>query len=60
MFAGGRVKAGIGQHQALDGFAADDVRFDDLIDIGFGDAPVPDRVGIDDQVRAMFALIEAT
>ena len=47
------------QAQARDRLAADDVAFDDLVDVGFGDAAVPDRVGIDDDGRAVLALIEA-
>jgi hypothetical protein len=38
--------------------AAEDVRFDDFVDIGFGDVPVPHSFGIDDEVGAVFALIE--
>lgn len=60
MFTGGSVEARVGQLQALDGFAADDVGFDDLVDIGLSDVPVPDGIRIDDQIRAVLALIEAT
>ena len=59
MFAGWGVKAGFGQAQALHRFSPHDVGLDNLIDIGLGDMPVPDCVGIDDDVRAVFALIEA-
>jgi len=58
MFTGGGIQAGVGQHQALDGFAADYVGFDDFIDIGFGDVSVPDRIGINHDVRAVLALVE--
>ena len=39
--------------------AADDVLLDDFVDVALGDAAVPDIVGIDDDVRALLALIEA-
>jgi hypothetical protein len=58
MFTRGRVEAAIGQHQALNGLAADDVRFDDFVNIGFRDVPVPHSFGIDDQIWAVFALVE--
>jgi len=58
VFARRGVETVVGEHQALDRLAADDVRFDDFIDIGFGNVPVPHSVGIDDQVRAVLALIE--
>jgi hypothetical protein len=31
--------------QTLDWLAADNVRFDDLIDVGLGDVSVPDSIG---------------
>ena len=34
-------------------------RLDDFVDVGFGHAAVPDRVRIDDDGRAVLALIEA-
>jgi len=60
VFARGGVQTAIGQLRARDGFAANDVRLDDLIDIGLGDVPVPDGIRIDDQIRAVLALIETT
>jgi hypothetical protein len=58
VFARCRIQAFVGQHQALDWFAANDVRVDDLFYVGLGDVSVPDGVGIDDEVRAVLALIE--
>src|SRR6266851_499783 len=45
--------------QALDGPAAQDVRFDDLLQIGFLHARVPDVLGIHDDHGAVAALREA-
>ena len=59
MLTGSRVEAGIRQPEPFHWFAADDVRFDDLLDIGFGDVPVPDGVWIDNEVGAVLALVEA-
>lgn len=59
MFAPGSVQASVSQHQPLDRFATDDVRFDDLIDVSFGDVPIPDGFRIDHEIWAVFALIEA-
>jgi len=55
----GSVDAGIGQHQALDGFAANYVRVDDLVHIGGRYAAIPDGIGIDDQVGSVLALVKA-
>lgn len=59
MFAGCGVQAGICQAEALDRFAAEDVGFDNLVDVGLGDVPIPDRVRVDDDVGTVLALIEA-
>src|SRR2546429_562504 len=59
MFAGCCVQAGVCQAEALDGLAAEDVRVDNLVDVGFGDMSVPDCIRIDHKVGAVFALIEA-
>lgn len=59
MRATGGVQAGIGNDEPLDRLAAKDVGFDDLVDIGSGDPAVPDGVGIDHDVRAVLALVEA-
>jgi hypothetical protein len=59
MFAGWSVQAGIRQAKALDRLAADNVRFNNFFNVGFGDVTVPHGVWIDDHVGPMFALIEA-
>jgi len=59
VFAHGRVQAGICQSKPFYRLAANDVGFDDLFDICLGDVPVPDCVGVNDEVGAMFALVEA-
>ena len=59
VFTGRSIEAGIGQHQACDGLAAHDVRFDDVVHVRGGDVSVPDSIGIDDKIRAVLALIEA-
>jgi hypothetical protein len=53
-----RIQAGVRQPKALDRFAADDVGFNDFIDIGFGDKSVPDGIGINHQIRAVLTLVE--
>jgi hypothetical protein len=59
VFARGSVEAGIGKSEALDQLAAEDVRFNDLLDICFRNVSVPDCVWVDHDVRTMLALIEA-
>jgi len=59
VLAGFGIETGIGQHETLDGLASDDVRIDDFVDVGFGDVPVPDGFGINDQVWSVLALIKA-
>jgi hypothetical protein len=54
------VQAVVGQQQTLDGFAADDVRLDDFVEVSFGDVSVPDGIRIDHDIRTVLALIEAT
>jgi hypothetical protein len=58
VFTGGRVQAAVGQHKALDRFAADDVRFDDFVDVGLGDVSIPHGIWIDHEVRAVLTLVE--
>ncbi len=53
------VQAVVSQHQALDWIAANDVRVNDLIDVGLADVSVPDGFGIDDDGWTVLALIEA-
>jgi hypothetical protein len=56
----GGVEAFVGNEEALDGPSVDDVRLDDLVDIVGGDAAVPDRVRINDDGGAVFALVETS
>jgi hypothetical protein len=56
----GGIEAFVGKDQTLDGFAVHDVGFDDLVDIGGGDASVPDAIGIDDDGGSVLALVEAS
>ena len=60
MLAGFGVEALIRQAQALDRFSADDVGVDDFVDIGFSDVAVPDSIGVDHDIWAMLALVEAS
>jgi hypothetical protein len=48
-----------GEKEPLHRPAADDVLLDDFVDVGLGDAAVPDVFGIDDDGRPLLALIEA-
>jgi hypothetical protein len=48
------------QAQTFDGLAADDVAVDDLGDVGFAHAAVPDGVGINHHRGSMLALIETS
>jgi hypothetical protein len=59
MLAGCGIQAGVGEAQALDRRSADDVRCDNLFDVGLGHASIPNRFGIDDDRGAVFALVEA-
>src|SRR4029453_4162680 len=45
--------------EALDGPAAQDVAVDDLGDVGNLHVPIPHRLGVDDDVGAVLALVEA-
>ena len=60
VFAGWGVQTGIRHAKPLDRPAANDVRFDNFIYIGFGDEAIPDRFGINDDVRSVLALVEAS
>jgi len=59
VFATLRVDAGISQPQSLHGLPANDVGFDDLIHIHQGHASIPNRFGVDHEVRTVFALVQA-
>ncbi len=52
------IEAVIAQSQPLDWLSADDVRIDDLVHVGFSDMAVPDCIRINDNVRAVLALIQ--
>jgi hypothetical protein len=58
MFTTCGIQTRVSHHQALDGLVADDVGFDDFINVGFSDESVPDCVGIYHEVRAVLALVE--
>ena len=54
------VQQRVRNDQPLDGTAADNVRFDDLVDIGRRDVAIPHRLRIDYDCGAKLALIEAS
>jgi hypothetical protein len=58
MFAGGSVEAGVGQHEAPHRFAPEDMRLNDLLDIGLGDVPIPHRLRVNHNVGTVLALVE--
>ena len=60
MFAGVRIQALVFQAQAFYRDSTYDVRLNDLVDVIFGDFPVPDRIRVHDQIGSMLALIEAS
>ena len=59
MFAAFRVQTLVTQAQSIHGASADDVRFDNLIDIRLGHISIPDRIWIHNDIWAVLALIEA-
>ena len=54
------VHAGVGQTEAVDGTAVEEVLVDDLFGVAGVGKTVPDGFGIDDEDGAVLALIEAT
>jgi hypothetical protein len=54
------VEAGVGESQALDGTAVEEMLGDYLFDVFQVDEAVPDGLGIDHDDGAVLALIEAT
>lgn len=53
------IDAGVGKAETLDGAAVEEVLLDDLLGVvGVGET-VPDGFGVDDEDRAVLALIEA-
>ncbi len=53
------VEAGVGEAEALDGTAVEDVFGDDLVYVFDVDEAVPDGLGVDDDGGAVLALVEA-
>lgn len=53
-----RINARIGQCQSLNRLPANDVRFDDFVNVGRGYAPIPHPVRIDNKIGPMLALVE--
>jgi hypothetical protein len=60
VLAGWRVEAFVGESKAFDWLSADDVRVDDFVDVGFRHVAIPDGPGVDDDGRAVLALVEAS
>ena len=60
MLAAGGIQALFGQAQALDRSPAYDVRLNDLFDVRFANAAIPDGLGIDHHVRPVLTLVEAS
>jgi hypothetical protein len=58
MFTSRRIQAFVREHQARDGFPANDVGFDNFVDVSLGDVSVPDGVGIDHEIRSVLTLVE--
>jgi hypothetical protein len=54
------VDAGVGQAEAIDGTAVEEVLLDDLLGVAGVGETVPDGFGIDDENGAVLALIEAS
>ena len=60
MLAGNAIQAFVFQSEPFHRLPTYDVRLHDLIHISQHHAAVPNRLGIDDQVRAMLALIQTS
>ena len=58
MFAGCGVQAGFCEAESLHRLAAEDVGFDNLIDVGLSDVTVPNCVWVNHDGGTVFALIE--
>jgi hypothetical protein len=54
------VDAGVGEAEAIDGTAVEEVLLDDLLGVAGVGETVPDGFGIDDEDGAVLALIEAS
>ena len=59
MGAGLGVEAGVGDAEAFDGAAGDEVRGDDFIGVLGFDAAIPDGIGVDDDGGTVLTLVEA-
>jgi hypothetical protein len=57
--AGFGVEAGVGDAEALDGAAGDEVLGDDFIGVFGFDSAIPDGIGVDDDGGAVLALVKA-
>lgn len=53
------VEAGVGKAKAFNGTVVEEVFGDDLLDIASMDVAIPDGLGIDDDDRTVFTLVEA-
>src|SRR5512143_760117 len=60
MRAGRRIEARVRRYQPLDGFSTNDVRIENLVDIFRGDVSIPNRLRINNDIRAVLALVEAS
>lgn len=60
MGTGQGIQAGIGDHQALHGFSADDVGGHDFFDVVLRYMAVPDGFRIDDDGWPVLALVQAS
>ena len=60
MIAACSVQAGVCQAESLYWLSAENLRFNNFFDVGFGDVSVPDCVRVDHDVWTVFALIKAT
>jgi hypothetical protein len=58
MFTSRRIQAFFRKHQAHDRFPANDVGFDNFVDVSLGYVSVPNGVGIDHEIRSVLALVE--
>lgn len=60
MYATWRIDALIGKRESFHRLSSENVRLNDLRDIGYRDAAIPHGVRVDDDCRSVLALIEAT
>jgi hypothetical protein len=60
VLAGGGVQAIVRDAEAFYGLVAQNVGLNDFLGVGHGHVAVPDCLGIDDDVRAVLALVEAS